>query len=271
MKAETQAGSCVFAAVCDGMGGLKYGEAASSGLILALSDWFTSELPVLLQGGPDSAGIFISWKKCIGRENSRILEFARQLGCQCGTTVSGVLAIGDRYFVLNIGDSRVYLIENGRLRQITHDHTVVQRDIDDGRLTERQAARDRRRNILTRCVGVMDTADCDFFSGELHPGQTFLVCSDGFRHVIDENEMTEWFSADKLDSESDMEARLDLATKEIMNRCETDNISAALVKTAVSAADDKTEELPKLSPAEAYSVFAVTEKTVLTSQRAIDN
>ena len=140
-----------------------------------------------------------------------------------------LLLFQNRYYITNVGDTRAYLAA-GQLRQITKDHTVVAREIERGSMTQEQARLDPRRNVLLQCVGASPVIDPDFFSGEARPGSLFLLCSDGFRHEITEQEIFSRLNPAILRNENDMRAGAVSLVELNKQRQEQDNISIALVK-----------------------------------------
>jgi protein phosphatase len=102
-----------------------------------------------------------------------------------GTTVSAILRVGDYVALAHIGDSRIYLWRDGELTQISTDHTFVQRLVDTGRITEEEAAVHPRRSVLMRVLGDVDAhPDIDSWILETHPGDRWLLCSDGLHGVV---------------------------------------------------------------------------------------
>ena len=125
MQATTSVGEVIFAVVCDGMGGLKKGELASAEVVRAMAGWFREEFPEMLQSGFDPAALKSAWKRIAEEQDERISRFGAGNGMRLGTTMVGFLGIGNQYYIVNIGDSRVYQISDRQLLQLTHDHTVV--------------------------------------------------------------------------------------------------------------------------------------------------
>jgi len=102
-----------------------------------------------------------------------------------GTTVSGLVLVGDKVALAHIGDSRIYLLREGELRQITADHTFVQRLVDSGRITEEEAAVHPRRSVLMRVLGDVDaTPEIDTEILDTKPGDRWLLCSDGLSSYV---------------------------------------------------------------------------------------
>lgn len=168
-------------AVADGMGGHAGGEVASKIAIEALRSALASE--------GDSSELF---SESFERANQAILaqadEDSRLSGM--GTTMTAALFMedgtSDRFLVRNIGDSRAYLLHEGDLHQITNDHTYVQQLIEEGSISVEEGKHHRQRHILTRVLGVENSADSDVFTVTPQPGDVLLICSDGlFNHVLD--------------------------------------------------------------------------------------
>ena len=128
-QASTGIGDLMLAAVCDGMGGLRNGEVASSEMIKAIATWFDHQLPLLVEEGITDDALIESLNRLIINEDEKITEYGEVNG-ECGTTLSAVIACGSRYLCVNIGDSRVYRITDCGILQLTHDQTVVQQLID---------------------------------------------------------------------------------------------------------------------------------------------
>lgn len=229
-RASTEYGDVLLAAVCDGMGGLAKGELASAALIRRLSDWFYQEFPQLLYDGLQSEKLRKSWEQLILGTNQRIAEYGKQKGISLGTTCVLFLAVDHVYYIMNIGDSRAYLLSDG-LYQLTKDQTYCQREIDLGRMTPEQAAVDPQRSVLLQCVGASDVVIPDFFAGSLESGQCYLLCSDGFVHVISPQEIYQALNPMVSRDPEGMRGSLVNLTELVKARQERDNISALVLKT----------------------------------------
>lgn len=228
MQADSSYGSLLLAAICDGMGGLAKGEVASACLAERLQVWFTEELPVLLEEKNFSEALSHSWNDLIQKENHRISSYGKQYRVSLGTTLAAILCVGDTYYIINIGDSRVYLLSD-KIYLLTRDQTLVQKKIDEGLLTLEQAARDPERSVLLQCVGASKVVVPDFFTGELQKGTRYLLCSDGFRHEISPQEMYEVLYAGTSPDQQQMEYGLRQLVELNKSRQETDNITALLI------------------------------------------
>ncbi len=233
MEAETGRGNVLFASVCDGMGGLEKGEAASAAMVQAFGRWFENELPELVRNKREKAFprplLWRQWSSLITNTSRRIEAFGNENHISLGTTAVGLLLVGEEYFFLNVGDSRIYLLRD-RLLQLTKDQTYVQYEVDAGRMTYEQSLTDLHRNVLLQCIGCGPSVRPVFGHGRAAPGQIFLICSDGFRHVVTEEEMYRAFCPSKMTGEDIMKQRLAAMTECIKERREKDNISAVLIK-----------------------------------------
>ena len=133
--------------------------------------------------------------------------------------------------IVNIGDSRVYLITPDSLNQITKDHTFIQREIDAGRMTKEEALVSSQRSVLLQCVGASEEVYPDFFSGPVLPNEMFLLCCDGFVHVITEAEFLQYLNPNLLVSEQAMTDYAKYLVELNKYRNEQDNITVGLIRT----------------------------------------
>lgn len=226
--ADTVNGPLVLAAVCDGMGGLACGELASATVVRAFSAWFDDELPLLLDGGYDFVAIRSGIEYEIYRVSKVLEDYARGNGIRMGTTLTMALLYAGRCVTANVGDSRVYEFTDG-LRQLTEDHSLVQRAIQTGLLRPEDAERDDRRNILTQCLGEPTNLAPDIREWETTPGTVYLLCSDGFRHELSPEELRSQVLAGTVGDDGAMSRVLEGLARTAMDRGETDNITAAAV------------------------------------------
>jgi serine/threonine protein phosphatase PrpC len=172
--------------VADGMGGHAGGDVASA---LAIRHLVGLDRPY---GSVEEAreemyrGILDA-----GKELTRAVADHPEL-TGMGTTLSGMVRVGDKVVVAHIGDSRIYLLRDGVLEQITSDHTFVQRLVDSGRITPEEAAVHPRRSVLMRVLGDVDVEpEIDTHVLDTHPGDRWLLCSDGLSGYVAEREIAE--------------------------------------------------------------------------------
>lgn len=227
---NTPQGRMVLAVLCDGMGGLDKGEVASATVIRAFDNWLHTELPQLSNAPIEDSIIRAQWNNLITQQNILIKSYGARQGVRLGTTVVAMLITQDRYYILNVGDSRAYEISDD-IKQITNDQTFVAREIALGNMTEEQALVDERRNVLLQCVGASDEVYPDMFFGEPKSNAVYMLCSDGFRHEISAGEIFEQLNPNVLFDENMMNTHAEALIELNKARKERDNISVALIRT----------------------------------------
>lgn len=227
---NSAAGRMAFAVLCDGMGGLAEGEVASAAVVRAFDRWVMQELPKLCTGQIEDYVIRSQWEKIIIDQNEAIKRYGGRHGIKLGTTVVAMLLTQSRYYILNVGDSRVYEL-TGELRQITNDQTFVAREVSLGHMTEEEAERDERRSVLLQCVGASEEVYPDFFFGNVENNAVYMLCSDGFRHEISREEIYGYLQPNALLSDSAMNENSRALIELNKQRRERDNITVALVRT----------------------------------------
>ncbi|NTU84443.1 MAG: protein phosphatase, partial [Chloroflexales bacterium] len=168
--------------VSDGMGGHAAGEVASGLAIRAAADLILSEyLARAVQ--PDASYSEAEAKDVVRRAilaaNERVAEESRRQGNDMGATFTMALVIGDRVIVGNIGDSRTYLYQGGKLRRISKDHSLVQRLVDLGQIADEDIYTHPQRNAVLRSLGDRGVIEVDLFSERVRAGESLLLCSDG--------------------------------------------------------------------------------------------
>ena len=170
--------------VADGMGGHAGGDVAS-----AIAAKRISEVDKLYTSANDAE---FALQSALLAANSLIAEtvFDHIELTGMGTTVSGLLRVGNRVALAHIGDSRIYLWRDGKLEQISKDHTFVQRLVDSGRITPEEAAVHPRRAVLMRVLGDVDAApELDTTVLDTRPGDRWLLCSDGLSSYVTDDKI----------------------------------------------------------------------------------
>lgn len=173
--------------VCDGMGGAKSGNVASS---LAV-DVFVQEVRRNWNARLDSDKIDQLLRAAVKQANFTVYEQAVQFEefDGMGTTLVALLLHGKQVSIVNVGDSRAYGINWNGIHQITKDHSVVQMMVDRGELTPEQAKFYPGKNLITRAIGIEPTVLCDIYRQEVEKGDFFLLCSDGLSNMMDDQEI----------------------------------------------------------------------------------
>lgn len=229
--ADTAYGHIVLAVICDGMGGLSKGELASAVVIRDFSKWFCEKFPELIKekNALNDNLIKNEWVEIINGANDRLRNYGIDSNVRLGTTITAFMAWGNHYIVMNVGDTRAYKMTDSLL-QITNDQTFVAREVALGRMTPEEALVSPQRNILLQCVGVTPSVNPDFFTGEFEADTSFMLCSDGFRHLVTPQEILNEFRPRSLVDEDDMKRRIRNLIELNKIRMEADNITALLVK-----------------------------------------
>lgn len=226
--AKSEGKEVLLAVICDGMGGLSNGELASATVVRAFSKWFDEELPYELDH-VDLQVIGAKWSLLLKELNVKIIEYSKKRGLDgVGTTFSGILFIDDQYVLAHVGDTRIYHIGSS-LTQLTTDQTFVAREISRGTMTLQQAQTDKRRNLLLQCVGASKAVEPQVICGRTQQG-AYMLCSDGFRHVITESEIYESLNPINLMNKDAMHNNVRYLIEQDKRREEKDNISVILIK-----------------------------------------
>lgn len=229
---DSPAGKIAFGIVCDGMGGLAKGELASKEVIEAFCQWFDEDFEeMILHDAFTVARLRTDWGDIIQEQNRRLGRYGTMNNLMLGTTVSAILMVKDEFYIVHVGDSRIYEMSNEGVRQLTNDQTFVAREVSMGRMTPEQAKVDPRRSVLLQCVGASKVVEPDFVKGHLKKNAVYALCSDGFRHQISDEEMVEKIGPDACGSEEEMKYGCVYLTEVVKNRKETDNITVAVIKT----------------------------------------
>ena len=229
--ADTDHGKAALAVTCDGMGGLALGEVASAVLIRAFADWFENRFPQLLHEGFMAGTLQNQWEEMVMEINRKIGDYGDLKHVRLGSTMAALLLVNNHYYIMNIGDSRIYKIRE-KLIQMTRDQTYVQREMDEGRMTYEEAVCHPRRNVLLQCVGASDVIIPQFLSGDFELDTMFLLCTDGFRHEITAEELYWHCRPEHLHSEQEMQSELRTLTDLNKERKETDTITAVLIRVS---------------------------------------
>nr|WP_246315160.1 PP2C family serine/threonine-protein phosphatase [Kineococcus aurantiacus] len=175
--------------VADGMGGHAGGDVASS---LAVGE--LSVLDGESHGSDDAAQHLHDAIEAANEQLRRRVDSEPDLAGM-GTTVTAVLRAGSRLVLAHIGDSRGYLLRDGRLTQLTKDHSYVQSLIDEGRISPEEAERHPQRSVIMRVLTGRDDDEADVSVREARPGDRYLLCSDGLSGVVSHDTIAETLAA----------------------------------------------------------------------------
>jgi len=202
-------------AVADGMGGHGGGDVASRALVEALE-----EVPA-----PASASELLdAFEARVGAVNGALRDLARREGrAVIGATLAALLIYGGHFACVWCGDSRVYLLRAGALRQLSHDHSEVQDLVDRGILDKAEAKSWPRGNVVTRAIGAADQAELEIVDGPAESGDRFLICSDGLTAHVEDGEIATHLAG------ADPQAICDGLIALTLERGAVDNVSVVVV------------------------------------------
>ena len=170
--------------VCDGMGGHKSGEVASA----FVAEYFPPAFMAFLI--KDGLGVKETMEKSIKRLNKvkyGMIKGTSLMGM--GTTLVSAVIDGEKAYFANVGDSRGYLFRDGKLKQITKDHSFVQALVDAGAITEEEAFDHPQKNIITNSMLTDEDVDVDVFEVIPKEGDIFLLCTDGLNDMLRDKEI----------------------------------------------------------------------------------
>jgi serine/threonine protein phosphatase PrpC len=214
-------------AVADGMGGHEAGDLASQMVVQSLD----------AIGQPMSAADLLEQcEKQVFSANQKILALSRARGgATIGTTAAILLMRDEHYACVWAGDSRVYLIAHGLIRQISHDHTEIEELVAGGAVS-REEVKNWPNNVITRAVGVAADPELEVVTGPVEPGDVFVVCSDGLTKHLNDDEILQYVST------RNSQAACDAMLAETLLRGGLDNVTIVVVRlpSAVRRASEPT-------------------------------
>lgn len=205
--------------VADGMGGHDAGEVASAMVTDALR---------CLPDTDDVDALTDSAVEAVKSVNGELIALARSSPRQqtIGTTVVGLAIANGTFRCFWMGDSRAYLIRDSEISRLSHDHSLVQNLVDAGMIKPEEAETHENANLITRAVGVAETAEVDVTHGDARSGDLFLLASDGLTRVVPDEEI-----AAELQRSALAQAADNLIEK-VLARGAPDNVSLIAVKVA---------------------------------------
>jgi PPM family protein phosphatase len=214
-----------FYAVADGMGGHSGGDIASQLSVQAM--------PVFLRQNPESEPQAMM-KAMIQQINRLILQKAQEQPelHGMGTTISAIHFAGPQLIIGNVGDSRVYMINNNSIYQLTRDHSFVQEKLNLGIYTRAEAVNDPQKNVLVRSVGFEEEVQVDVFNYRICKNDVFLICSDGLHGKVSDADILhivqKYLPDPALSTGQDLETTVGDLIKQANENGGQDNISAII-------------------------------------------
>jgi protein phosphatase len=242
--------------VCDGLGGHRAGDVASRTAIRTVTRELQSILPPSPAHHLSSADINQTIWTAVQKANEKILNLSPNgkddpLGM--GTTLTMAVIIDDIVHLAQVGDSRLYLLRDGKLTQLTHDHTMAAALAEAGQISFEEVNNHPRQNILLKAVGRQTALEADLMEVPLIPGDKLLICSDGFYKAYTGD-------VEILERRLNSEARTADLCKELLEEAVeldgSDNVSLIIVSTfkldtgsrRQGGRQRKTQRIPELVP-----------------------
>ena len=208
--------------VCDGMGGAKSGNIAST----LAADVFVQQVKQTWTGDHKQGDVDKMLKDAVKVTNFTVYDQSQQFEefTGMGTTLVAVLICDKWATIVNVGDSRAYFIDRVGIHQVTVDHSVVQLMVNRGELTPEQAKTYPGKSLITRAIGTETMVPCDIFHKKVSKGDYFLLCSDGLSNLMDDQEIL-FEVAHGQEKDRCCQRLLDIAKK----RGAPDNVTSVLV------------------------------------------
>lgn len=211
----------IFAILCDGMGGLDAGEAASGFVVRAFREWVQSDfLRQISFLNMDSDQSF--WRSWVQKTHSRLQTWADRNEKRTGTTMTALVMNETKIQVCHAGDTRLYCVA-GKVRKMTEDHTLAEWRRKSG-LDPADAD-----HILMQGIGAFSGADPDFFQADRQHGACYLLCSDGFYHSATENELKRLFAFSRRKNRQRLAKACFRQMEKNLHRGETDNMTVIVI------------------------------------------
>ena len=217
---DPKGGDLAIVAVADGMGGYQAGDLASQLAIDQIRLWWEKRKQKWLKQNPPLDKIAHELKNKLHEINKKLVNIRQIKGIKLGTTLSVLILRQGEYLLCHVGDSRIYqftgsrtgfqnyfryqqkadhvlgqetesLEEQAEIIQLTEDHSWVQSQVQEGRLTKEEARHHGKRNVLLQCLGIDDRIEPYYAVGNYQPNDIFLLCSDGFYSCFSDDDIAE--------------------------------------------------------------------------------
>lgn len=209
-KKNVESGEALIAIVCGGMGGVARGDVAANTVVREFSIWFRNHLEEVME---DPGKITADWKTIIEELNDRIWGYGKQKGIKLGTTLSVILLLPDgRYYTADVGDNRLYHIDGYEIRQ------------------ERGKTLGEKGKHSPSLMGCSDLVVPCFADGSVHSGESFLLCTDGFYHMLFTKKLDKKLLGNSFGKDEEIREKLKEMIHDMMLYGERDNISAVFMK-----------------------------------------
>ncbi len=210
--------------VADGVGGNNAGEIASRTAVRGIAEYVAAN-PV--EACEDEEAIYHYFSQCLEQVNDEIYQMGRKHKENKGMATTAVIACVKDHtaYIINIGDSRAYLYRDGRIMQITVDHTYVNELLRTGMITTEEAKNHSQKNVITRALGAEPAVIADFFQTNVEKGDILMLCSDGLYGEVPERKLEEI-----LDRQNPMPETCSRLVEEAIRSGGRDNITVVCLK-----------------------------------------
>ncbi len=227
--------------VCDGLGGLEYGEVASKKTTEYFEEWWNTNIKTILQTNDSEKLIKESLEEVLIKSNREIIQLSNEINSKIGTTASVLFILNKNYYIVHIGDSRIYEI-NKNMIQLTEDHSQYE-------MLKKQGIKNLqnvKKNVLTQCIGVNDKLDIFYKKGKISKNTNFLICSDGLHNKMDKESVINKFNNknSKIFRTKDLQEICENLIDEVKEKKERDNITAIAINVRQKSNKRKNNFLP---------------------------
>ena len=207
----------VLAIVADGMGGHNAGEVASAETVKTLKD-------LIVETNIPAKDLLLQAIACA---NNSIYKMSQKNPTLygMGTTVTACMIEDSKLTAAQVGDSRLYLIRNNEITQITKDHSLVEMLLESGEITKEDAKRHPQKNVITRAIGTDSSVEADIYEFQLQKDDVVLLCSDGLVNMVEDEKILSVITQNE-----DFSTLSDVLVKEAENAGGHDNITVVLIK-----------------------------------------
>ena len=178
---------CVWAVVCDGMGGQNGGNIASTIAVETVSDLIQEKFSESMSEDELSQLLI----DCVNIANKKVYDRSCSdvMLSGMGTTIELAFAVKNSIYIIHVGDSRAYLINGNKIKQVSTDHSLVQEMVDSGEITKEEARSHPNKNLITRALGVLPDIKMDFIEASFENGDMLLLATDGLTNYLVDSEI----------------------------------------------------------------------------------
>lgn len=226
--------------LADGMGGYRAGEVASEIAVLTLAAELTQELGQQKELPKHGRGPIAESRMlmhAVEKANAAIYQISQEQP-QCagmGTTLVVSLFTDNKFVVGHIGDSRAYRLREGKLKQLTQDHSLLQEQINSGLITQEQAKASSNKNLVTRALGIDPEVELELKEYDVKVGDLYLLCSDGLNDMVEDEVIQQIL----IDAHGNIELAANLLIKAANDHGGKDNVSVVIALVRKEFAADK--------------------------------